>query len=61
MRKLNDYAAMGIAEIWVVDPETKALSRFEEGQLLRRTVFEHAGKGIRFEVREIEQFLDWRD
>lgn len=58
MRKLNDYAAMGIPEIWVVDPETKVFSRFEDGQLVRRDRFSLAAKGIEFATRQIEELLD---
>jgi Uma2 family endonuclease len=58
MRKLNDYQAMGIPEIWVVDPETRVFSRFEDGQLLRRTEFVVPGRSISFAVSEIEAMLD---
>jgi len=58
MRKLNDYHAMGIPEIWVVDPETRVFSRFEDGQLIRRTEFTALSKGISFSVNEIEALLD---
>jgi Uma2 family endonuclease len=52
-RKLRDYAGMGIPEIWVIDPETSLFSRAEDGQLLRRDRFQHAGTGIDFPVIEI--------
>jgi Uma2 family endonuclease len=58
MRKLNDYQAMGIPEIWVVDPETRVFSRFEDGQLLRRAEFVVPGRSISFAVSEIEAMLD---
>lgn len=58
MRKLNDYATMGIPEIWVVDPETKIFSRFEDGQLIRRDKFSYAPKGILFATSRIGEFLD---
>jgi Uma2 family endonuclease len=58
MRKLNDYRAMGIPEIWVVDPETRVFSRFEDGQLIRRSEFTALSKGISFSVNEIEALLD---
>jgi len=58
MRKLNDYHAMGIPEIWVVDPETKVFSRFEDGQLVRRNNFSFPSKGIDFATSQIEDLLD---
>jgi Uma2 family endonuclease len=58
MRKLNDYQAMGIPEIWVVDPETRVFSRFEDGQLVRRTDFAVASKSISFPVSQIGTVLD---
>ena len=57
-RKLNDYHAMGIAEISVVDPETRVFSRFEDGQLVRRTEFFVPSKSISFPVSQIEAMLD---
>jgi Uma2 family endonuclease len=58
MRKLNDYQAMGIPEIWVVDPESRVFSRFEDGQLMRQTEFALPRKSISFEVSQIEAILD---
>lgn len=46
---------MGIPEIGVVDPETKILSRFEDGQLVRRDQFNFAPKGIVFATNRIEE------
>lgn len=58
MRKLSDYRAMGIPEIWVVDPETKVFSRFDDGQLVRRDKFSFSSKGIDFATNRIEEVLD---
>lgn len=58
MRKLNDYCAMGIPEIWIVNPETKIFSRFEDGQLVRRDRFTFPPKGIAFATSQIEELLD---
>jgi Uma2 family endonuclease len=58
MRKLNDYQTMGIPEIWVIDPETRAFSRFEDGQLIRRTEFSVPSRGIAFPVSRIESGLE---
>ena len=53
MRKLGDYAAMGVREIWVVDPDTAVWTRFEDGQLLRRERFALPEGGIDFAMAEI--------
>ena len=58
MRKLNDYHAMGIPEIWVVDPETQIFFRFEDGQLMRKKDFTFASKNISFPLIQIEAMLD---
>jgi Uma2 family endonuclease len=44
-RKLEDYRAMGIPEIWVIDPQDSTFYRYEELQLLRKDTFSHAAKG----------------
>jgi hypothetical protein len=49
---------MGIPEIWVVDPETRAFSRFEDGQLIRRTEFLVPSRGIAFPVSQIESAIE---
>ena len=58
MRKLGDYASMGIAEIWVVDPKSGVFSRFEDGQLVRRERFVQAERGIEFPLTEIAALVD---
>jgi Uma2 family endonuclease len=55
--KLEDYAAMGIPQIWVVDPEDGSVSRYENKQLLNRDSFDEAGRGISFAVTEIAKLL----
>ena len=54
-RKLADYAAMGIPQIWVVDPDSGAFERYEAGRLTPETRFEQ--KAIDFELSEIAKFL----
>ena len=56
--KLGDYAAMGVAEIWVIDPKVGTFFRFEDGQLLRRDRFSLAKQAIDFEVAEIARLVD---
>ncbi len=58
MRKLRDYEAMGIAQIWVIDPEGPVTQRYEKGQLTAAKVFEEPARGIRFEMSKIEALLD---
>lgn len=55
--KLEDYAAMGIPQIWVVDPEDGSFSRYENKQLLNRERFDETGRGISFAVNEIAKLL----
>lgn len=57
-RKLNDYEAMGIPQIWVIDPEGPAIHRFQNGHLAPSSLFDEPQRGIRFELREIEALLD---
>ena len=57
MRKLGKFAAMGVPEIWVVDPETAIWTRFEDGQMLRREEFILPERGIQFATAEIGQLL----
>lgn len=57
-RKLNDYEAMGIPQIWAIDPEGPSIQRFQNGHLAPTNLFEEPQRGIRFELREIEALLD---
>ncbi len=57
-RKLDDYVAMGIPEIWVIDPEEGSFLRYEDRQLLRREDFDLPEKNIRFRLSEIKNLLD---
>lgn len=58
MRKLNDYAGMGIQHIWIIDPETKASYQFQNGQLNLSSTFGEAGQAMYFAISEIEKLLD---
>jgi Uma2 family endonuclease len=58
MRKLDDYAAMGIAHIWVIDPQNGKSYRFREGQLMLASHFGEPGEPIHFAIEEITRLLD---
>lgn len=51
--KLNDYAGMGIPQIWVVDPKTGVFRRFANACLMPASRFALQERGIEFEVAEI--------
>ncbi|HKO10917.1 MAG TPA: Uma2 family endonuclease [Acidobacteriaceae bacterium] len=55
-RKLADYAAMGIPQIWVVDPESGAFQHYRDGALIPSSTFEIPNR-LQFEVREIAALL----
>jgi Uma2 family endonuclease len=57
-RKLEDYQAMGISEIWVIDPQDGAYYRYEERQLLRKNAFSLPARGIAFDMDQIKNLLD---
>jgi Uma2 family endonuclease len=57
-RKLEDYRTMGIAEIWVIDPQDGAYYRYEDRQLLRNDSFSCAAHGIVFDMNRIKEQLD---
>jgi Uma2 family endonuclease len=57
-RKLEDYRAMGIAEIWVIDPQDNTFYRYENLQLARNNSFAHAEKGIVFDMNQLKNLLD---
>ncbi|MBV8630779.1 MAG: Uma2 family endonuclease, partial [Silvibacterium sp.] len=58
MRKLNDYSAMGISQIWVIDPKGPKSWRFEDGRLNPSSTFGAPGEKIHFQISEIEELLD---
>ncbi len=57
-RKLEDYAAMGIPEIWVIDPQDSTYYRYEKHELHRNDTFSHTEKGIVFDMNQLKQLLD---
>jgi len=58
MRKLNDYSAMGISHIWVIEPKGAKSWRFQDGQLNPSSTFGAPGEKIHFPISEIEKLLD---
>jgi len=58
MRKLNDYSAMGIPHIWVIDPKGPKSWRFQNGQLNSSSTFGAPGEKIYFSISEIEKLVD---
>jgi Uma2 family endonuclease len=57
-RKLEDYRAMGVPEIWIIDPQDGISYRYQEQQLLRNNTFSHAGKEIVFDMNQLKELLD---
>ena len=57
-RKLQDYEAMGISQIWVIDPEGPVIQRYHDGRLQPASIFEDATRGIQFEMQAIQDLLD---
>jgi Uma2 family endonuclease len=58
MRKLNDYSAMGISHIWVIDPKGSKSWQFQSGQLNPSSTFGAPGEEIHFSMSKIEALLD---
>jgi Uma2 family endonuclease len=58
LSKLDDYAAMGILQIWVVHPQDAACYRYDERQLLRAETFALPANGIEFQMSRIGELLD---
>ena len=49
---------MGIAEIWVIDPEDSSFYRYADRQLTRNSAFAHVNRVIAFDMNEIKKLLD---
>jgi Uma2 family endonuclease len=58
LRKLSDYAAMGIPHIWVIDPENGKSHRFLDKKLTENAQFGEPGEPIHFAIEEIKKLLD---
>jgi Uma2 family endonuclease len=57
-RKLEDYRVMGIAEIWISDPQDCTSYRYGQGQFLRNHSFFLANNGIAFDMKQIKELLE---
>lgn len=55
--KLEDYAAMGIPQIWIVDPKTGMFKQYADACLRPASRFEMSARGIEFELSEIAALL----
>ncbi len=58
LEKFADFAAMGVQEIWLVEPDTKEFSRYADGKLSKQTHYGKSGDRIYFKLSEIEEYLD---
>jgi Uma2 family endonuclease len=58
MQKLADYEAMGIPQIWVIDPRAGSFHRYRNDELTRSDDFHEPSKGILFNLHELEALLD---
>ena len=56
-QKLDDYARMGIAQIWVIDPADGATLKYEEKALRPHDRFDLPQLGISFPMDEIRRRL----
>ena len=56
-RKLDDYAVMGIPQIWIVDPDSGRFQRYSNGSLAAGTQFSEPAHGIEFDLGEIAGLL----
>ncbi len=57
LSKLGDYEAMGIPQIWLIDPETKKYYRLIDGNLAPAMEFGSPGDRIHFNISEIAKLL----
>lgn len=57
-RKYELYQAMGIPNIWVIDPEKPVWHRYTAAGLHPATDFAHQPLGIQFQITEIDKLID---
>jgi Uma2 family endonuclease len=55
--KLDEYTAMGIPQIWVVDPKTGVFKHYTDECLKPASRFSFTERGIKFEIQDIASLL----
>jgi Uma2 family endonuclease len=55
--KLDEYTAMGIPQIWVVDPKTGVFKHYTDECLKPASRFSFTERGIEFEIQDIASLL----
>ncbi|UWZ84044.1 Uma2 family endonuclease [Occallatibacter riparius] len=55
--KLEDYVAMGIPQIWIVDPKTSVFKQYADNCLRPASRFDLSARGIQFDLGEIAALL----
>jgi Uma2 family endonuclease len=55
--KLDEYTAMGIPQIWVVDPRTGVFKQYVNACLMPASRFDFDGRGIVFTISDIADLL----
>lgn len=58
MRNLKDYEAMGIRQIWFIDPADPVWQRFEDGHLHSASRFYVPDRNIDFDMQEIGKLVE---
>jgi len=57
LKRLKDLEAMGVAQIWLVDPSDGVWQRFLDGRLVDGEDFVLLDRGIRFKMEEIAKLV----
>jgi len=60
MKKLKEYDAMGIPTVMLIEPETKRISQFMDGDLVALTDTFQQLRGSRYSIdwQKVEELLD---
>jgi Uma2 family endonuclease len=58
LRNLKDYEAMGIRQIWFIEPADPVRQRFADGHLYSASRFVLPERGIDFEMQEIGKLVE---
>jgi Uma2 family endonuclease len=57
LRNLKLYQAMGVPQIWFIDPADNIWQRFVDGQLIDPIAFELPDRGMEFDMNEINKLV----